>query len=81
PERDQRMKNQSTILLDILYSALHEEYGIKVATEDAERLRQQLYAARRKAGDPDLENLSISISPLSPQTELWVINKKGTTND
>jgi hypothetical protein len=60
-------------LLEILYEAYRSELGIVVSTNDPERLRQKLYAARKK--DPDLARLSFRISPTSPESELHIEKK------
>lgn len=64
-------------LLELLYSALHSELGVTVITDDAEFLRQKLYALRRE--DPDFRNLSFLISPMNGR-DLWIVNKKGVIN-
>jgi hypothetical protein len=64
-------------LLELLYAALNEEVGVVVATEDAEFLRQKLYALRRE--DPDFRNLAFLISPMNG-ADLWIVNKKGKIN-
>lgn len=61
-------------MLEHWYEALASEHGIEIATNDPERLRQRLYSERRKAADPMLENLSISISPLNPG-KLWIVKQ------
>lgn len=60
-------------LLEILYEAYRADLGIIVQTNDPERLRQKLYAERKK--DPDLACLSFRISPTSPASELLIIKK------
>lgn len=63
--------------LALLYRAFNTPLGIKVHTQDLERFRQRLYAARRE--DPDLQCISICVSPTNPATELWLV-KKGIPN-
>ena len=63
-------------LIDILYKALRAEIGIVVRTNDPERLRQKLYAARKE--DEDLASLRITISRTSPENELWIVKNNGT---
>jgi len=66
-------------MLELLYEALASRYGIIVATNNPEALRQQLYKARREAADPDLQQLSIRISPLLPKQEVWIVrNAQGS---
>ena len=62
--------------LDFWYEALAAEFGIVIATSDPEALRQRLYKARRESGDPDLDSLSVRISPLLPNEEIWIVNDK-----
>jgi hypothetical protein len=63
--------------LEILYDATRARIGLVVETDNAERLRQRLYAARKDS--PDLTNLSFIISPMNG-SDLWIINK-GTSDD
>lgn len=60
-------------LLELLYEAYRSELGIIVETNDPERLRQKLYAERKK--DPDLACLGFRISPTSPETQLFIVKK------
>jgi hypothetical protein len=60
-------------LLEILYEAYRSELGIIVQTNDPERLRQKLYAERKK--DPDLACLCFRISKTAPQSELLIEKK------
>jgi hypothetical protein len=60
-------------LLELLYEAYRSELGIIVQTNDPERLRQKLYAERKK--DPDLACLSFRISPTSPENQLFIVKK------
>lgn len=62
-------------LLELLYAAYREPLGVVIKTSDPERLRQKLYAERKK--DPDLACLSFRISPTSPETELFIVKKNG----
>lgn len=64
------MKPATLNLLELLYTALHEEFGIVVETDDAERLRQRLYPLRKE--DESLSVLSFVISPTSAN-QLWII--------
>lgn len=61
-------------LLALLYAAVNSPYGIVVETDDAERLRQKLYAIRREY-EADFSNLSFVISPMNG-ADLWIINKE-----
>lgn len=60
-------------LLEILYEAYRADLGIVISTNDPERLRQKLYAERKK--DPDLRCLSFRISPTSPESELLILKR------
>jgi hypothetical protein len=60
-------------LIDLLYQALNTPYGVAVRTSNPERLRQKLYAERKK--DDDLACLSLNISPTEPDSVLWIIKK------
>lgn len=60
-------------LLEILYEAYRADLGVIVQTNDPERLRQKLYAERKK--DPELACLSFRISPTAPESELLIIKK------
>lgn len=62
--------------IEFLYNALAAERGIVIETEDAEFLRQKLYAIRRE--NEDFIPLAFIISPLNGR-DLWIVNK-GTTN-
>lgn len=65
-------------LLELLYRALHSAHGIVVETEDATRLKQQLYKAR--ASDPDLACLSFLTSPFNPQGQIIILKKQEVSN-
>lgn len=60
--------------LELLYEALTKELGIVVETDSPQRLQQYLYAERRKACDPQLDNLVFAPSRFVP-TELWIVKK------
>lgn len=62
----------SLALTELLYDALRAEFGIVVETDDANFLRQKLYALRR--GTAEFEPLSFVISPMNGQ-DLWIVNK------
>ncbi len=65
-------------MLEHLYNALRSPLGIILECNNVSRLRQQLYAERRAAEDPALNDLSFVPSPLNPQ-HLWVV-KRGPTH-
>lgn len=60
-------------MLELWYDALASDLGIVIKTNDPEALRQQLYKSRREAGDPNLDNLSVRISPTMPREEVWIV--------
>ena len=60
-------------LIDLLYQAFNAEKGVIVETNDPEKLRQKLYAERKK--DPDLACLTISLSRVSPANRLIIWKK------
>ena len=62
--------------MPLLYEALGSPIGIIVKTNDAERLRQQLYPLRK--ADPDLAGLAFVISPDNGE-DLWILNR-GNSN-
>lgn len=59
-------------LLELLYDALRSPSGTVVETDDAEFLRQKLYAIRRD--NAEFVNLAFVISPANG-SDLWIINK------
>lgn len=61
--------------LELWYRALREPIGIKVFTNDAQRLKMRLYKARAEADDPDLMQLMIQTSPLNPTGEVWITHQ------
>jgi len=60
-------------MIELLYEALDKEIGIKVATDNVERLRQKLYQFRRE--NPIFEPLSFIVSPTNPNGELWIVKR------
>jgi hypothetical protein len=59
-------------LTELLYNALRSPFGTVVETDDAERLRQRLYAIRRE--HEEFAPLSFVISPMNG-VDLWILNK------
>lgn len=57
-------------MLDFWYAALRSAHGIVLRTDDPERAKARLYAARAEAGDPALESISIC---LPRPGELWLV--------
>lgn len=67
---------------EILYSAVNSEVGIEVLCENPVNLRSKLYAAMRQAreeGNQDFSEITLHLSPVSPQSALWVLNGKAKT--
>lgn len=64
--------------LEVLYEALRAEYGVVVETNDAERLRQRLYALRRT--EPSFTPLAFVISPFNG-TDLWIVKKEQASEE
>lgn len=62
-------------LISLLYEALAADIGIVVETSDPERLRQRLYAERKKS--LEFDQLSFVISPMNSK-DLWILNKGGS---
>lgn len=56
--------------IEVLYASLHADFGVVVETEDAERLRQKLYAIRKE--NPDFLPLAFVLSPFD--STLWIIH-------
>ena len=48
--------------LALLYRALHSPIGFLIRTNDLDRARQQLYAARAKSGDAKLKVLALRVA-------------------
>lgn len=57
---------------ELLYNALRSPFGIVVETNDAERLRQRLYAVRKE--NEDFHPLSFIISPMNG-LDLWIVKR------
>lgn len=70
------MKPHQLPLLELLYTALHAEVGIKVhvISPSVELFRAKLYAIRKD--DPALADLSFWISPINPN-HVWIGKKHG----
>lgn len=59
--------------LDLWYQAAASSCGVVVYTTDRDFLRQKLYAARASARDPDLDQLSLVLSP-TDENHIWIIH-------
>lgn len=60
---------------NLLYAALAEPIGLLLATNDPERARAKLYAARKAALDAELDVLQIRMSPFA-EGELVIVKSK-----
>ena len=58
---------------ELLYDALASEFGIAVSTDDPATLRVRLYPLRKS--EPEFADLSFFISPVNPETELWIVKR------
>lgn len=70
-------------LLRFLHLALDSPLGIVIESPNVERLRSQLYEARRAAGREreKFDALSLVCSPVD-DTQLWIVKtSRGSTND
>ena len=66
-------------LREILYLALAEPIGLLLRSNDPARARAQLYAERKRSGDPDLAGLQIRSSPLE-DGELVIVRGEATSS-
>lgn len=60
-------------MIEFFYAALNSPLGIIISTDDPDRCRQKLYAARRAAADPALDGVAVTI-PATPN-EVWLVKK------
>ena len=72
-------QTQNLQLLELLYQALAEPFGIILRTNSVHRLRQRLYDVRKDK--PELSRLSFHPSPIEPETELWIRNNEEKASD
>lgn len=61
-------------MLELLYLALGETYGLCVSSPEPKRLHSALILAKQRALDPDLNCLTIRWSPSAP-TDIWIVKK------
>lgn len=61
-----------TKLIELLFRAVESPFGIKVVTDDAEFLRQKLYALRKEY--VQFKQLSFIISPENMK-DLWILRR------
>jgi len=62
-------------ILNYWYRALASPLGGQLVVSDIDKARAKLYAVRREARDPDLDQISITPSPFDPM-KLW-LRKRG----
>lgn len=62
-------------LLEALYAALHSAHGIRLTTNDRDKLRQAIYRARREAMDPALDAIGVVYGAGADPNELWLVKK------
>jgi len=67
------MSKHSFQIMDILYQALHADYGVLVKTNKFEYFRSLCYQEMKK--DPQLSGLKITRSRTNPDTELCIMKK------
>lgn len=61
--------------LEFWYAALASPLGVVIETDNFERARAKLYAARREAMDPALDNIAVMQSPTNP-SDIWLVKRK-----
>ena len=59
-------------LLECLYTALQQDLGLLLESDDPERLRQKLYATRADADDAALDVLTFSTNAALPNKLLII---------
>lgn len=69
------MQSVSINWLEFWYEALASQYGVVIAVSDVNAVKQKLYQARAKSGDPALSDIQIRVSPVSPTEELWLVRQ------
>lgn len=58
---------------EFLYDALASSHGIVLRSNDPVKLRERLYPLRKS--EPEFADLSFVLSPISPETDLWIIRR------
>jgi hypothetical protein len=61
-------------MIEVWYTALDAQYGLRIRTDDRDRLKMLLYAVRAKAQDIALDALAI-VCPAHEPDQLWLIRK------
>lgn len=62
-------------MIEYWYRALEAPRGIALRTDDRNRCRVRLYAARKRDGNPMLDLLSIILPPHVPE-EVWLVRSR-----
>lgn len=68
-------------VLELWYAALRNPYGVKVITNDVNRMKAKLYAERKAADDPALAALMIQTSSANPTGELFINHRLINTDE
>lgn len=66
------MPKGSLDFLMLWYEAAAEDRGLRLSVDDPEAVRDALYEARRKSGDPTLDKLSIRIMG----EQVWLVRQE-----
>ena len=62
-------------MLEYFYKALRSKFGIYLGCSNVAALRGKLYQERANALDPDLDIISLVISPFNPN-QLWLVKRE-----
>jgi hypothetical protein len=68
------------MLMDLWYSALRAEHGLRIESPDRHFLSNQLYAARQSAVDEELDALSI-VRDAQDENVIWIVRKDAAVPD
>lgn len=60
---------------EFLFEALKSELGVVVQSSDPIRFRNKLYETKRQ--DDQFACLSFFVSPIKPETDLWIVKIDG----
>lgn len=69
------------MLIDLWITALKDEVGIAVQTDNRAQMRQHLYRARAEANNPELDDIVMILPDI--EDEIWLVHKDadGTGTD
>lgn len=62
-------------IIEALWSAYNSDLGLLIDTEEPEKLRQEIYRARRELGEECLNQLSVNVSPYNPTGQIMLIRR------